>query len=1051
MARNELRNGVQLLLMASLFLRTHSLTAANTSTRVPVADAWHVRQWTTDDELPQNSARALAQTPDGYLWIGTLSGLARFDGAQFTVFDKTSTPEMVSDAINALCVDQAGTLWVGTKDGLLEWRGRLIKRWAKADGLPGKDRQMIDEILERPAGGIWFREGLHACLLHNAAVKTYGTNDGLVAKEVRHIARTQRGELLVLTQPGFQRLEVNGRFGNVIGWPEPAKWDDIEELNNGELWTAGEAGCYRLPQQEWETVLKESIENAALAGTSAPLARGDSPDVKPAWQRVGSAEGLSGVAHVNLFRDGRGAIWSCTRAEGLQCWDGKRFHRVPLLNETDQLSVTSLIEDREGNLWAGTSHDGLFRLRPNRIRSWTTKDGLPGNEVSTVCAGPDGSVWAATSEGMARIRSGRVESFHEPAPEHRASAVFADKEGTVWLVKHRVGVFRWHGGEFKREPAVSKTFISALYQDRGGRVWMGADYSVTHPSLEIKPNPFRPEFGNLAVMAILEDRAGRMWFGTKGGGLKIFKNDLHTTLTSVDGLCDNSPTSLYQDADGVIWIGSNSGLNRYKDGKLTRIGVAQGLRENTVNQILEDEFGDLWLGGLKGIHCVSRSALNNVANGRTNRVQCLSYGEADGMARSETNGEFQPAGCKTHDGHIWFPTGMGIVEVDPALMRENEKEAPIVIEQVKANERVVFGDSADDTFPASEYPPEHRWRFAPGSAGLLEIHFTANSFLAPEKLRFQYKLEPRDKDWHDTGNQRFAYLHDLRPRDYTFRVRAANPHGLWNERPASFAFRVEPHFSESWLFYLLCGMAIAGVTAGFMAYRLRWQRRLLVAGQHHALAEERARIARDLHDELGSRLTALAVRTELAVRTSDDRKDGRFQSLAAESRALAERMRDVIWTVDPECDSLEALAARLTEQAEEFLGAAGIRLRLDLPDALPGLLLSAEARHQLSMVAREALHNVVKHAHASEVQLGMELHEAKLRLRIIDDGTGLDESRRGGRGVGNMRVRVHSLGGTFQVHSRCGQGTAVEVTVPLKNLSSPSAHDYHDPHSSRHC
>jgi signal transduction histidine kinase len=304
-------------------------------------------------------------------------------------------------------------------------------------------------------------------------------------------------------------------------------------------------------------------------------------------------------------------------------------------------------------------------------------------------------------------------------------------------------------------------------------------------------------------------------------------------------------------------------------------------------------------------------------------------------------------------------------------------------------------------------------------------------------VRFKYRLGPRDSEWREVGAQRFAFFQNLRPGDYTFQVKAANHHGLWNEVGTSFSFSIAPHFYETWLFYgLSCGVLL-GIATGVQAYRLRVQRRILKLEQTQAVHEERARIAQDLHDELGSRLTALAVRTELAGRNPNGSAGEKFRALATESRALAERMREVIWTADPECDSLEALAARLSEHAEEFLAAAGIRLRLDFPETFPAMPVSAEARQQLTMIAKEALHNVFKHARASEVRLKLQLSDGELLLSVCDNGVGFDAVRPNGRGLVNMRTRVERLGGALHIHSSRESGTVVEARVPSSGFTQP--------------
>ena len=963
---------------------------------------FHVQQWTTEQGLPDNGVKAIAQTPDGYLWIGTLNGLARFDGVSFTTFTRGNTPGLVSDAINALAVDTPGTLWLATSDGLVEWRGGVVKRWATAEGMPGGH---FFGVLAARGGGVWWREGHWCGRLREGRITRYGAEHGLVTNRVWNIVQARDGGLIALTYLGVQRLDAGReRFGELLPWPvEGGDWRGWEDAG-GRLWAGGNAGSF----------CRESNR----------------------WVDLSSRDGF-GIG-TKFFEDRTGRFWISSKGAGIRWMQPDGALSAPVL-ESEEQDISVKFADREGNLWATVGGGGLFRLRPQRIRAWTTLDGLPSNKVRSVSAGPDGSVWAATEKGLARIRAGRVETFSgiEPDSELGLQPVWADRSGFVWSFKWGHGLLRFDGRQFERRPVVPGVpgfLVNSLYEDRAGRLCAGFDRGVW----VYDEGRFGPLFASNVVghyiRAMLQDRAGRWWLGTKEGGVQRYDGEPSrptVIFTTTNGLSDDRVTALHEDGEGAIWIGTEHGLNRFKDGRLTAILTSQGLPENAVYHLAEDDAGNLWWSGLRGIHRASRAQIDAVANGKTNRVACLSYGESDGMASSETNGELQPAGCKTPDGHLWFPTIKGVVEIDPRTLIDSEAVPPVVIEQVKADGEVEWQGSRNLESAIQDL------RFAPGRARVLEIRFTANSLSAPEKVRFKWKLEPRDRDWHDAGAQRFVFLQNLRPRSYTFRVQACNQHGLWNEVGTGFAFSLAPHFWETWPFYFLCGVTILSLGASLVVVRLRVQRSILCLEHEQSLARERTRIARDLHDELGSRLTALAVRADMAG-TAANGEGAKLRAFAVESRALAERMRDVIWAVDPECDSLEALVSRLTGQAEEFLGTTGVRLRLELPETLPALPLSAEARHQLTMIAKEALHNALKHSGATEVRLGVELTAESLSLRVSDNGAGFDAARPGGRGLANMRERLRALGGLLEIDSRTNHGTIIQATVPRAQLNNPS-------------
>ena len=586
-----------------------------------------------------------------------------------------------------------------------------------------------------------------------------------------------------------------------------------------------------------------------------------------------------------------------------------------------------------------------------------------------------------------------------------------------------------------------------------------------------------------------------MWFGSRNKGLFRWKQESLQQFTIRDGLADDFVIALHEDSDGVLWIATANGLNRFvppgvglgvpaaADGshdtaeaarkpepakagtpsenadRFFTFTTAHGLLDDLINHILEDDDGFLWFSCNRGIFRIARSELNAVADGRKTQVVCAVFGTADGMPSSETNGEHQPAGCKARDGKLWFPTTKGIVVIDPRNVHDNGVVPPVVIEQVKADNVVVFGDEAAlgvrrldgaldfdgakrGTNPSafeneSGVEPPHSIRLGPGRARVLEIRYTANSFVAPEKIRFKFKLEGSDKDWRsaDSSERRATYA-DLRPGHYTFRVKACNNHGVWNEAGASFAFSLAPKFTQTSWFPLSCAAGLLAVSGTFTGWRLRWQRRTFQAERASAVEQERARIARDLHDDLGTDLTGVALRVDVARRHLHEPEvlDRDLQKIAQRTRELVDQMRELIWAINPQCDTLESFASYLGEFAEGILAASSLRCRLDFPESFPPLPLRAEVRHDLWLVMKEALNNVVKHAAASEVRIHLAVDGHRLTLLVEDNGRGLNPAgmSNNGHGVANMRQRVEARGGELMLDGTIGRGTTVTIRLQLE-------------------
>ena len=388
--------------------------------------------------------------------------------------------------------------------------------------------------------------------------------------------------------------------------------------------------------------------------------------------------------------------------------------------------------------------------------------------------------------------------------------------------------------------------------------------------------------------------------------------------------------------------------------------------------------------------------------------------------------------------------------VDARTIRRNEVPPPVAIEQVKADEEVIYGDGFTSKVQAPKsnvatgpsphtQPSAISHQLAAGRARVLEIRYTANSFAAPQRVRFKYRLEGHDRHWRDDDqNRRIAFYTSLRPGPYTFRVTACNNHGVWSGTPAEFSFTLAPHFWQTWLFSVLAGAAVIALAAAVQAYRLRWQRRLLKLEQQQALADERARIARDLHDDLGTALTGLALQTDVLRRAAPDGPAlaNRLTESAAGIRALAERMREVVWAVNPRCDTVSSLASFLEQQAGQFLKADGLRCRFEFPEDIPALPLDGETRHQLALGVREALTNAVRHAAASEIVLGLRVEADQLVVRVGDNGRGfrVSECKAYGRGLANVHARLEKIGGQCECRSAPGAGTTIELRVPLQSV-----------------
>jgi two-component sensor histidine kinase len=506
-----------------------------------------------------------------------------------------------------------------------------------------------------------------------------------------------------------------------------------------------------------------------------------------------------------------------------------------------------------------------------------------------------------------------------------------------------------------------------------------------------------------------------LWIGTDGGGLNRFQEGRFTALKTANGLANDIVLSLHADDEGSLWIGTSGGLSRLKDGALASFTTANGLFDDVVFQILEDARGNLWMSCNKGVSRVSKTELEDLAKGKIGSVSAVSYGTADGMKSRECNGGFQPAGWRTHDGRLWFPTIKGVAVIDPDNINQNPFAPPVMIEQVLVDHEPI--DIIDQV------------SLAPGKSKF-EFHYTALSFIAPEKLRFRYRLDGFDNSWVDAGTKREAAYTNIPPGAYTFRVIACNNDGVWNETGSAFHFYLKPRFHQTSWFYALCAVLIGLIGLGL--YRLRVRQ---IKAQFAAVLAERNRIAREIHDTLAQGFAGISLQLEAVDETLNDTptvaRDHLNRARRLVRSSLAEARRSVWQWRSPALENA-GLASALSAVAHELTAGSPIVTQVNVKGAVRRL--SALVENNLLHIGREALTNAIKHARAHSIDVELTFEPAKVRLRITDDGVGFVAPQStptgdGGLGLISMRERAQQIAGRLVIASKPGGGTEVVVEL----------------------
>jgi ligand-binding sensor domain-containing protein/two-component sensor histidine kinase len=961
---------------------------------------YRIDVWQTSDGLPGNAVTSIKQTADGYLWIGTLNGLARFDGVRFKIFGEGSG--LPNGRVLCLLAARDDTLWIGTDGG----------------GLAS------------------YRDGTFRVLT---------TKDGLSSDTVLALAEDAAGRIRVGTAEGLSTW-ANGKFvddttlASARGQPVSALTID----RDGGLWALVGAelrvrqGTNSLRRMETPEPSAFSSVLTAHAGLSGQV-----------W--FGGANGYVGAVSnrlVHVFGEQPGqlldAIWDVCETRGGDVWAGTasgglrrlragRFTSLTTQEGLSDNSVRCVFEDREGNLWVGTVGGGLNRLKPRKLTTFTTRDGLAHNVIMSLAEDAEGTLWVGSNcGGLTARRNGVFAPFHANylLDNECIWSLLPARDGSLWIGTWGGGLFRMQGREVKNfsiarsgndEPVV------ALCENREGGLWVGA----MQGGLKVFDRDQVREFTTNGlptqpVTALLQEADGRLWIGTSGGGLYQFDGGQFTALTRTDGLPSDFIRTLYRDQKRVLWIGTGGGLARLAEGSIRAFTRAQGLPDDVISQILEDDRGNFWFGCNQGIFRVARRELETVAAGRAPRVNPISYGRAEGMESLECTGGFHPAGLKTRDGKLWFSTVKGLVMVDPERISVNERPPVVQLEAI-----VVDGVAQSQI---SDLKSEIK--LGPG-VQRVEFHYTALSLVASERNRFKHRLEGLERDWVEAGTQRVATYPRLPAGRYTFRVIAANNDGVWNETGAAFRFTVLPAFWQTWWFIALAGVLVLGGGGWLVRYDSvrRLRRKLHRLQEKHALEKERTRIAQDIHDELGASLTRIALLTELGHKHRDqpDEVSADLGKISVTARDAVRAMDAIVWAVNPRNDSLDHFANYVSQFAEDFFRLTPIRCRLDVPADLPEQPLPTEARHQLFLAVKESLNNVVRHSGAGEVWLRMHCDHGELRIVIEDNGRGLPATApgTGQDGLANIRTRAERLGGRLEIESGQGRGTLLRLILPL--------------------
>ena len=968
---------------------------------------------------------------------------------------------LAQNSVQALTQTRDGYIWLGMDDGLVRFDGLRFVAFGIADGIKGAP---ITTLCQDRRGALWIgtaNNGLNCW--SSADFTTVTTMDGLPGNSITALVEDDSGRIWIGTDAGLAvwqngRLSATNETAQFSGLRVNALFKD----RNGTLWAAVKnAGIYHFSNERFVAVTEDSLDDSLKD------------------------------SHC-LLVDLSGRLWVGAGPDLVLCRDGDRWYRSRIPRHEAKSHITSLAEEPDGTVWAGSSGGGLLQFTDGKPAALPGGTGLAGNLVQSLMTDREGHLWVGSEAGLNRLRRKplTILSQTDGLGMGAAGATAEVMPGVVWVAKATSGLYRWDGKSFNRlavagvphdlsittllvthdhrcwvattnslllykDPIAAADEVKiinssienivALSEDRDGVLWAGTREGTIWRLREgawLQENKITL---TNCITGIIPETDGSVWIGTDGDGLwRIDKG----TVQQFDrgGLPSKNIRTLFLEADGTLWVGTaDAGLGRLRNGRFVHFTTREGLPDNNVAQILEDDFGRLWIGTGGGIACVGKTQFEKVASGKATRVHPQVFGRAEGMLSEECIGGFYPAGLKTRSGLLWYSTAKGICVVNPRFL---PREAPVpnpVLEEVMVDDGLAFRVRGPTLTPVTH--SANFLRIRPGKHRV-EFRFTGLSFEAPELIRFRYRLEGVESEWIEAETRRSAFYGYLPPGSYRFHVAACNNNGIWSESESSLQLVIPHHIWQTWWFITLAvvGAAAFVIFTVHITERRKLHRRLRRVEQERALESERTRIAKDLHDEMGAKLCRISFLSEHASRNQIPAQEltNQITSISDASRELLHSLDEIVWAVNPQNDTLEHVASYIGQYAQEYFQMTGIQCELDIPTQVPPHPLSSQTRHHLFLATHEALTNILKHSGASRAGVSMVLAKAAFEIKISDNGKGLTSNHAesnpdaiaSGDGLSNMRKRLADIGGQCSIDSSPGRGTNIKFVIPLNSFSN---------------
>lgn len=966
----------------------------------------NVQYLDVDQGMGASYVYALLEDKSGNIWLGTDgAGISKYDGVSFTHYGKKEG--LSFNTVTCMLLDKSGRIWIGTEDGLNSFDGTNFTQYKET--FTGN---RIYSITEDKKGNTWFGTSTGLIRFDGKGFNRYSTKEGLPSDTVNTCMEDRNGNTWIGTNGGavrFHRDQLtyftvkDGLLSNSIS--------SLLEDDSGHIWM----------------------------GSNKGISKFDGKGITNYTEK----DGLSNNVVWTMCKDMYGNIWIGTSFGGINKYDGRSLTHYSLKEGLSNSKVRSILEDRSGNIWFGTDGGGINKLNNAGFSYLAHNEVLANNRVRPIIKDKTGNMWFGTEGGGigkydAAIFTGSARTFSYLNKKYGANfsgqrSLLQDAAGNIWIGTNKGNIIRFNGQLFTTYPPKEGPVDNTVFdikQDRLGNIW----FAKMHDGLSKYNGQYFTAYTEKEglpckkIYAILEDKKGNLWFATDGAGICRFNGTELIVYSEKEGLFSKTITAVIEDRKGDLWLGtSGEGVCRFDGKRFTYYTEEQGLSNNNVWSLIEDSTGRIWAGTDKGLNCFIP---------QNNKYVIYNYGLQDGLKAMDFN---LHSARIDNNNRLWWGTGKNIVIKDLNNPFKQYHVGSVKLNYVEINDLFYdYHNLPDSIHKKIGYSSVMPFSNCPDSLSVtydqdhFTFHFSAIDWSAPDKIKYSYRMVGLDDTWSRPTDEPVADYRNLSHGDYQFQVKAIGQSQVWTE-PYTYDFTIRPAWWQTWWFKtlaILAALAILFFVSHFIYYyQLRKQRTAME--KQLAVQYERQRISAEMHDDIGAGLSGIRLLTEMTKnKVKDEQAAAEVEKIYQSVGDISSKMKEVIWSLNTQNDDLPNLISYLQKQARQWLEHYPGQLTVELPETIPAVQVNGEARRNIVLMIKEAIHNIIKHSGADKVTMKINC-DHNFTIIVADNGKGMikDQYNSSGNGMKNLQQRMQQLNGKLLIKNENGLTLLFEIPL----------------------